>query len=117
MIMQELFSSKFKNNSSTMLVYHEHFRISKRQTPGYKFKKHKTPVPNTKYIITKEFSVVVYKYTHLNFTNFLDILDPQMATISKITNQFETKLYPHSRHTTKNYSTTFDKKITVTYDI
>ncbi len=42
-----------------MLVYHEHFRISKRQTPGYKFKKHKTPVPNTKSIITKEFSVVV----------------------------------------------------------
>ena len=50
----------FYHDSIDNRFVHEHFRISKRQTPGYKFKKHKTPVPNTKSIITKEFSVVVF---------------------------------------------------------
>ena len=43
----------FYHDSIDSRFVHEHFRISKRQTPGYKFKKHKTPVPNTKSIITK----------------------------------------------------------------
>ena len=60
----------FYHDSIDSRFVHEHFRISKRQTPGYKFKKHKTPVPNTKSIITKEFSEVVFWFPLQNFIHF-----------------------------------------------